>query len=658
MASEIEIERLLVRLIGDASSYHKMTQQAEQDTRRMEGSVNRDMGRIGRSMHGSLRSVYMLTYGFREMLNAKGPEQIVQATGRMALGIGRSFGKAGLAVGAGVSIITALLGRLNKEFDWFGESAKSGAGKALSGFLTGVSGDIAIADAKLGAFKKKMQEAGEGAMSRSSRFWAGSLSKEEYIQQKLNQGMKDQIEIEKMLGQVMDSNAGKIANSYNTVLEMRSKAEKSLESAVLGLKAAEVPDLFRKGQQDIFKAREELNKLQKAKPELDMSYEHYRSGKFTKKGLQDFINDSRNWNKSVDEALRNVDSQKKAAQATIVTAFTTNINKLRERRQDFGLAPDFAKARHELEFLLKNANQMPDALGKAKEQLAEIQATAVHTTLGKFGQDIQYAGMKPHERQAEKTIDSYQVTDKAIQNVLRSEAKWADAKVTGKESLARLTDEVRNYGMSAAQVAARDLDAVGEHQLANNLRTKEQEKAYKDLSKEVDIFNLTMAGATKSQLAFANAADPVAGELARQRTLLQEGMRVTQENLTPAEKFNQSHRELSDLLAHNTISQETYNRAIGKSAQQLNGVSQAIQGVGVNSADAFGKLLAYQDTINATNNLPAPLPMGNATVAGSAEAGTKQEGNRLLQLILNELLTANKKPPLQINAANFGGGQG
>lgn len=46
MATEVELERLVTRMVGDGSSYQKMTQDAVKQTRAMEGEINGTMGRM------------------------------------------------------------------------------------------------------------------------------------------------------------------------------------------------------------------------------------------------------------------------------------------------------------------------------------------------------------------------------------------------------------------------------------------------------------------------------------------------------------------------------------------------------------------------------------------------------------------------------------
>ncbi len=220
----------------------------------------------------------------------------------------------------------------------------------------------------------------------------------------------------------------------------------------------------------------------------------------------------------------------------------------------------------------------------------------------------------------------------------------------------RAKEEAAQYGISLTELAARRAEVIDPRGVwfAEQLRMQEAAKSLRDLTQAVGNYNLAMNGATKDQLAFAAAADPVAGKLAQQKTLLEEGLRVTKENQSPAEKYNQNHRELSALLKATTISQLTYNRAMMKANEELNKVTQPLQATLAGSAQSLANRDAYRELLNANKNLPAPVAdLGSAVLAGSAESASRKDQTTYLKLILDELCKLNKTPPVNIKPADL-----
>lgn len=120
--------------------------------------------------------------------------------------------------------------------------------------------------------------------------------------------------------------------------------------------------------------------------------------------------------------------------------------------------------------------------------------------------------------------------------------------------------------------------------------TAEYEDKLQQLSEQLEagyIDDQQYAEATAKVREQMRAADPAAKALAE---AMEEGKRVTQELLTPTEKYEQEIAKLKGLLSQGAISEETFARASKKAKDTLDGKPEAVKSVG----DAFG-------------NLPGPL---------------------------------------------------
>jgi hypothetical protein len=263
------------------------------------------------------------------------------------------------------------------------------------------------------------------------------------------------------------------------------------------------------------------------------------------------------------------------------------------------------------------------------------------------------------------TADELKIAEMAMSGLdagtvewLNDIAKFKEASIEAGQMLKSMQKEAEHFGISAAEAAARGVESgpFGNKGMAAKLRMEEQGKLARDLTKAWQGFEAAQAGATKAQLAFINAADPVAGTMARQKALIEEGMRVTEANQTPMEKYAQTHKELSELLDAGTITQETYTRAMAKAAQEVNGMTTALQGAASGSAEALSRINAYTEGLTATAYIPAPLKLGAAAGAGSAEAEARtnaQQQTNLLGQILQQLIEQSRKTGIIMEPAGL-----
>lgn len=116
--------------------------------------------------------------------------------------------------------------------------------------------------------------------------------------------------------------------------------------------------------------------------------------------------------------------------------------------------------------------------------------------------------------------------------------------------------------------------------------TAEYEQKLQQLSEQLEagfIDDEQYAAATAKVRDEMRAADPAAKALAE---AMEEGKRVTQELLTPTEKYEQEIAKLKGLLSQGAISEETFARASKKAKDTLDGKPEAVKSVG----DAFGGL--------------------------------------------------------------------
>lgn len=88
-------------------------------------------------------------------------------------------------------------------------------------------------------------------------------------------------------------------------------------------------------------------------------------------------------------------------------------------------------------------------------------------------------------------------------------------------------------------------------------------------SRQVEIYRLAMAGASKADVQAMLVLDKKLTRLEKQQTLMNTGKSLTREMATSTEKFSARQKELNELLAAGAINADTYKRAMEDAKKQL-----------------------------------------------------------------------------------------
>lgn len=206
-----------------------------------------------------------------------------------------------------------------------------------------------------------------------------------------------------------------------------------------------------------------------------------------------------------------------------------------------------------------------------------------------------------------------------------------------------------------------------------NKKLREQVETFGMSHNEIEIFKLKKAGATEAQLAETRGLDEYL-------KLLKEGKQTMERFLDPVDKFLKRQEELGKMLNAGTITLEVYDKAMQDARKHVlehASAHQKLQGSLFGSADALDKYLEYQDRLNAVDNLigqrrgagdqrgnagvfnpqigPAGVPGGVVPVIPAAPGGGGDGGanqQRVIDAIMetNRILTVIKdKPTLVLN---------
>ena len=141
--------------------------------------------------------------------------------------------------------------------------------------------------------------------------------------------------------------------------------------------------------------------------------------------------------------------------------------------------------------------------------------------------------------------------------------------------------------------------------------TGDAAKLVAELLKVTNKFKDMEKGVTDVQRAQKKAAEEA-------RQLERAAKRVVEQNMTPLERFNRKNEELGTLLKKNKISQETYNRAVGRARREYRDAENA-------GKDAFGP-----KALGMVKNLAGALGLAGG-LAGAVQL-VRSEYERLIEV--------------------------
>ena len=150
-------------------------------------------------------------------------------------------------------------------------------------------------------------------------------------------------------------------------------------------------------------------------------------------------------------------------------------------------------------------------------------------------------------------------------------------------------------------------------------------KAQADTSKALqDLIAARREGALSAE-EFAKAFERIRDAATQEAAALQRAADITQANLTPLERYDQSLAELKEQLDAGRISQETFTRANERAAKGLNDAERAARGFEVATeatADNAAKTtLQFNELSGVFSILPGPLGNIAGRISGIASAG-------------------------------------
>lgn len=98
---------------------------------------------------------------------------------------------------------------------------------------------------------------------------------------------------------------------------------------------------------------------------------------------------------------------------------------------------------------------------------------------------------------------------------------------------------------------------------------EEQIETFGASAREIELWTMITEGATDAQIKQAEAFHAQLDALEEHEKLMERGKAVTEQYLTPLERFEKTQKELNELLAEGAISQETYDRALEDATSKL-----------------------------------------------------------------------------------------
>jgi hypothetical protein len=265
-----------------------------------------------------------------------------------------------------------------------------------------------------------------------------------------------------------------------------------------------------------------------------------------------------------------------------------------------------------------------DAEAQARDKLAALNDVSGKEFATSQTQMRREAGLTANEIKAlNRFLDD---SDIAMFAVRMGQAHLTDTWVKGQEVAKTLREEIQNFGKTAAQVAANDLDAFGKTTEANNIRQQEATLAQMKLNKELAVFQLTVSGATQAQVAYAKANDSVSGAQAYQQSLLQQALKVRQDTMTPAEQLAETERNLAEVYQAGLISITQYNLALEKHWQQLAKIQEIGSGkVFMNQPGSLAAALMTQaETLRGHGPFNVPPPQLGPTQFNAPATANQQ----------------------------------
>jgi tape measure domain-containing protein len=147
--------------------------------------------------------------------------------------------------------------------------------------------------------------------------------------------------------------------------------------------------------------------------------------------------------------------------------------------------------------------------------------------------------------------------------------------------LVRLVGDASEYERMFQDATAAAQGAYGAIGVATDVASEalaRQLNTYGMSSRELDIYNMKVRGASQEQIALAESINEELTARERQAALYSQGTSLTQQMRTSTEVYRDRMAELKQLLDSGSISQETFNRAATQAKAAISGATASTEG--------------------------------------------------------------------------------
>lgn len=620
--TETEVERLVVRMLGDNAQLRQSIQQGIKDFEAFGRKAEQEVGpngTAGRAMRGfgvNARGMMMLSRGALHLVNAKNAQQQLQGLNQVVMAVGRQFGVMGMLGASAFSMV------MSKSDD-----AQKAANKAFSSMVDGAkSFNTVLAEADFATFKKGMDEAVE-ALNPTTVF--GDIKKFALEMEGAKIGFRPEDLKRLILNKIVVDQ-----KRMHDLLENLNKDPAMKEVIRMGQASKAGADLAK--ERDSLALKRETVGLQGEAVKL------YRIEKQLRESMAD------------PSKFAELDKARNDAANLTLELLADQMLKKQDMVGVEKADVEWVKKRQEIE-----------RIGAAdwRDQVIRLQRLQKHYTgdqteyMNKTKRGMETAGLTPGQLKAFELMHQEFPPPK---NVIDAAAALADmAAAYDKMAKSALSMEQKNLGFGLTGPEAErqafktaggnETDAAYQRSLA-----AEQKGQLNELSKATDAYAQSMEGLTAAQKAAANAAKGGwSKELAYQTEVLKEAAQVTEQYMLPVDKYLKEQRKLDELLKLGTITQETYNRALGAAQKQLNAVVNAEAQSAYGSAAASRELYKFVQANRPVTNQSLALG-GSEAGANAALGGKVDKTNTTLELIRKLLAKEEDKPKVDLKLGTGG----
>jgi hypothetical protein len=628
MAGEIELERMLVRLVGDGTQYKAMLQQAAEQSNAAGKAIGGGLapaehagGKLALSMRDSRHAIHLLGA-------VTGLEGVTRPA-MMGVYAWHLFEHS-------IHGVTAALGTMGTAF------AATGLGVAIAGVAVAVH------------YYEKFQEVQKAAKESAGKMWGEVISGAKDAKQALQEVRPEALEagFKKLTEETL--NPGWMKYIWEGILQTARQGDVGEQKKL----SEGIDQVMQKAQ----RAQEILTKMTKTRPYQEMAETAARERIPAKAEAEvDKLERARELaGLSEDEAKRegfilDLMKQGNMTREGAIGRLGTMLDRMKELQESMRLD----KYEQDLSKALEHSRYMAGAVGVEKDARERI---------AKFAEDAKISYKEAEKLVGEGTRGTQQqIAQRAVRDAMDQQVRDLEkqaalgAKVgTDAELLKMAYEYVDKLGLDrTAENLAKGLEEAKGHSqaIANALNQTGVNKLAAEGRKTADEYAALVATLQDGEAAGIRmqhalellAAAPEGTKLSdifekngaaldafTEKAMRLKGLQLFQETLTPLEKFANKLRDLDLMLQKGYISEQTYNRAVMESEKQLGLAAKAagkFDAAAYGSADFFTRLQDYADTMRApedairqARNIGSTSPVP-AAGAGGAEGMDREKKN-------------------------------